>query len=915
MPERPILILPRPGAPLPREKRRMGFREHYRLPTRDELSRKFTSRVESLIESFVTTKPEAISPENILVLETVGRIDDFRSAVSRIPGLNWQGEIDIDDIQSDDSYFERPKIGTDFFKDRVFGFERSDSKIVKDAFTKAAIIDDDGYLNENIEPHHIIDAIPEEYEQHQRDILRALESEKDKNLSGRLYLSLSNRQALAEIKTLFDSWKNNEEPPQLTAPWKNLFSRLHDVRFWDVEDRLRDTGIIDYWEKEVELKKGTSSTIVFEAELSFSDDDIDRTSRQERIEQLINKENGRLINTCQIQEIRFHAIKIELPISGVEKVLKGEYSPLFKNGGILFFRPVPQNCLQEFPKGELSDIVEIEPPKKDPIVALLDGVPFSRHGLLKDFLIIDDPDNLSEEYNYNEYCHGTAMASLICHGEIDSGSPSLNSKVYVRPVLAPSDSRSRVETVPKHVFFEDVIERSVRRMIEGEGEEPPAAPSVKVVNLSIADPVRAFHHYPSPIARLLDWLSYKYDVLFCISSGNYLSDITLGIDDQSFLSLTPDEKTILTVKSINDDKRNRRIYAPSESINSLSVGALHSDNSPESPLGKRIDLQPNKNLFSPVSTVGHGFRSSIKPEIYFPGGRQLYNYIEDGVFSIAVSSQPPGQKVAGVPVNVGEVNRTLYTRGTSNAAALASRSAVFIYDMLEQLFLDSDEELPANGIAPLLKTLLVHSASWGESINLLSSILSFNSHQQKKETARYLGYGIPDIDRVLGCTENRATAIGFGVLGKDHRHEYHFPLPPSLSGTDFWRRLTITLGWNTPINADNRKYRRAALTFEPTKLAEKIGGNRMEADWQQVRNGTVQHEIIEGKRVKAYIEGDSLVVAVQCREDAGPLDIDVHYALAVSLEVKVGTEIPIYDEVRNAIEITIRDRIIDQVRS
>lgn len=119
----------------------------------------------------------------------------------------------------------------------------------------------------------------------------------------------------------------------------------------------------------------------------------------------------------------------------------------------------------------------------------------------------------------------------------------------------------------------------------------------------------------------------------------------------------------------------------------------------------------------------------------------------------------------------------------------------------------------------------------------------------------------------------------------------------------------ITLAWLSPISVVNRKYRKAALTFEATEMAAAIGGKRAEAEWNQVRNGTLQHEIIEGADVVAFQENDCLVIAVQCREDAGPLDVNVPYGLAVSLEVKEEVGIDLYEEIQSLIEVPVREAV------
>jgi hypothetical protein len=285
------------------------------------------------------------------------------------------------------------------------------------------------------------------------------------------------------------------------------------------------------------------------------------------------------------------------------------------------------------------------------------------------------------------------MASLICHGELDNEDIPISRKIYVRPILKPDNFSNGTEQIPNNVFFEDLIERSLRRMFEGEGNEPPAAPTVKIINLSIADPNRLFHRIVGPTAKLLDWLSYKYGVLFCVSSGNIIDEIYLNQTKQPFIEMEDEDKVTSTISAINSAKRNRRLFSPSEAVNVITVGALHDDNSNGPPLKNRIDILPSRALPSPISVTGHGFRSAIKPEIWLPGGRQLYNQLDRGFFTPSDAPSPPGQRVATAPVSPGEINRTIYTRGSSNATALASRSAAFIYDALEELFDSRGEEI------------------------------------------------------------------------------------------------------------------------------------------------------------------------------------------------------------------------------
>lgn len=911
MPDKPLLIMPR-SAPMPRVAPARTIKSHFKLPAREDQGSRIGPQLTTMLDAFVTDAATGTSTENILVLETVGRLENFRTAVAAVPGLKWLGEVDTDDVLADDRFYERPKIGSYFFKEKIPSLDAKNSKKIVTALAARDIIDSDGILQEGVSDESIKSAIPPEYIALAEDVLRTIQEEKKKSMAGRMYLSLSNRQALQGIKTLFDDWERGGRLKHGAGVWSEIFSHLHTVRFWNTKDRVTDTGILDYWREEVECKRGTASTVAFEIEFTYEENDLARQRRQQHVETLVVNEGGEIIAACHIKEIHFHAIKVKLPVANIERVLGEDYSALFQEGSIIFFRPCPQCAVEAFADGGTEDMQTATAPDAPPIIAVLDGLPFSRHMLLDGFVIVDDPDDFANFYQPREMNHGTAMLSLICHGELDEAGIPITHKVYVRPILHPDPTSPlprRPERIPENVFFEDLVERAVRKIFSGDAGEPASAPTVKIINLSVADPDRMFNRFPSPTARLLDWLSYRYKVLFCVSAGNIKNSVQLGIPSEEFATKGDDEKLGIVLSSLYDSRRNRRILAPSESINSLTVGALHDDASRNTPPAEYIDLLPSSRMPSPLSPFGHGFRSSIKPEIVVPGGRQLFAHSGDGEYRIPDIQPQVGQKVAAVPVSAGDRTRAVYTCGTSNATALTVRGGSFIYDAIMEVLETERAEDVDEAIAPLLKALIVHGASWGEAAGIIESAILNGLHwtEVKKGIARCIGYGCPDFSKSIECTTTRATAIGYGIIAKDERHEYRLPLPPSLSGLDCWRRLTITLAWLSPINVDNRKYRKAAMSFEATDTAKEIGGKRAEAQHQQVRNGTVQHEVIEGTDVKTFQEHESLVIPVQCREEAGPLDVRVPYGLAVSLEVKEEVGIPIYDEIRNLIEIPVRE--------
>jgi len=911
MPGRPLLIFPTPAV-AGRAKMKTGFGPaKYHFPSPSRQKDRLTPWFEKMIQSFITDSTEGIEPEYVLVIETTGKIDDFERAIRAISGLEWLAEVDTDEIEADDDFYEIAKIGKRLFYKQIDGITTKQSSDIWTALKDNGFIDKNGHITDK----HLDDFtqfIPESLAEYSENIISVINEKiadtKEKLISGRLFLSMSNQQAIRDVLSEWEKWCDNRDV--LPKKWIEIFKNLKDIRRWDIKDRLRDTNVIKYWKEEFEIKKVTGAKISFEIELWYRKDSTKRNAIQAELEQLIESDNGSVITKCIIDEIRFHAIKAELPPENIERVLSSEYTKLFECDDVMFFRPTGQCVADVYPEGAEAEAFQEGEVSGDPVLAILDGDPFIYHSLLENRLIVEDPDDFGSAYQAKGRKHCTAMASLICHGELDAGESSLPRPIYVRPIMKPDPDdfihNPPREHIPKEHFFEDLILRSVRRIFEGEGEEEPVFHKIKIINLSICDPTRMFFHQLSSCAKLLDWLSEKYQVLFCISAGNNRADIDLEKSKAELSQVTDEEIIKHTMKIVRGDIRNHRLMAPADSVNALSIGAIHADKSNMSNQGHRVNILPTQELPSPITAHGYGFRNSINPEIYLPGGRQLYDYITDNKYRINDIGMAPGQRVAAAPVNPGERNREIYIRGTSNSAALASRGAALIYEALDELRSEAETDIPDKYMAVVIKTLLVHGASWGNSFNILENCLKArdNSRLPRKVAARYLGYGTPDTKRVIECTERRATAIGYGSIKKDEKHEFRFPLPPSLSGLNEMRRLVITLAWLSPVNAENRKYRKANLSFDPP--IKKVGVERVNADGRQVKNGTIQHEVLEGSEVVTYQDGDNLKIDVVCREDAGTLDEFVNYGLAVTLEVAEEVEIPIYEEIKQRIEVQIQ---------
>ncbi|MBU1746196.1 MAG: S8 family peptidase [Chloroflexi bacterium] len=789
--------------------------------------------------------PLGLQPELALVLETIGSIENFINAVRRIKGLEWLGEFELDDIAPQ------------------YGFED--------------------------------------------------EHDPQKLLKGQLFLVMTNQRAFQELQSLFNRWQQDPDTkfPYGLAPWKHAFAHLYAIRPWDAQDRIRETGILEDWQFRVEHEQ---EMVPFETELWFRGDQARRQQAESHLRSIIEALGGEVIQQCAISEIAYHGILGRIPLDQVSQVLAQDDVRLLQCEDIMHLRPVGQ-CAIHIPE-DLTDTVSLaedrqsELPEGAPIVALFDGLPLTGHRLLNGRLIVDDPDGFEDNYQARERVHGTAMASLICHGDLDGGGePSLR-PVYVRPIMQPRpgfDGRF-LEAIPEGILPIDLVHRAVRRLYEYEGTEPPVAPSVRVINLSVCDRSRPFDLGMSSWARLLDWLSWKYNVLFVVSAGNHLHDIELSAPRADFSNLDAEDREKAVVEAIAADTRHRRLLAPAETLNGLTVASTHADASSPALSSTLIDPYAHTGLPSTISAHGPGYRRAIKPDIYLPGGRQfliekLGNTHPHAILQVAPFNRPPGQRVA-TPGAPGELNRTWHTRGTSNAAALASRWAMSLFDTIERLRVQSEASLPTDYDVVLLKTLLVHGADWAEAGALYESILrnTQNSRIFTDYVGRFLGYGSADVAKVLACTDQRVTVLGAGQLTNDESQEYRFPLPPSLSAVTNRRRLAITLAWLTPVNSTNQKYRIAQLWFDPKN---NLAPNRKCADFRAAQRGTVQHEVLVGDQAVDFQDGDAIVIKVNCRADAGDIPGPIQYGLAVTLEVAEGVDIPVYQEVRDRLRVRV----------
>lgn len=855
--ERPLLILPNPGAPVPRLRRR-GFPGNLHIPSRERQRERLTPQFRRLQETFekrlarLQTESTGIVPEEVVVLQTVGSVEGFINAVRRIEGMEWLAEIDEESIPPDDDFFAKSRDGK-----------------------KAS----------------------------------------SKDLNGRLFMLIANHEALKQMFSLWEQWQSQQKLSHGLGRWKNLFSQLRNVRPWGLQDRLVETGVLQDWEEQISLHQ---DSVTCEIELWYRTDRQDRHRTQERVVTLIQQEGGQVITDSVVEEIRYHAIIASLPGKSVEVLVDKKQRndiELVHCEHIQFFRATGQASVS-LPDDDYMVSMEQMPydrPHGEPLVALFDGLPLALHRCLNERIIVDDPDSYEQNYPASMRRHGTAMASLIIHGDLKENNTPLTTPIYVRPILQPIDlSQYRNESVPKDILIVDLVFRAVRRLFEQEGHELGVAPSVSVINFSIGILDRPFDYTMSPLARLIDWLAWRYKLLFIISAGNRSAPIKLPMARTEFDSMSDEDIQCEIIRSVGANAHERRLLSPAEALNALTIAATHDDASTWLPLA-HSDLRnpyPKVGLPSPINAQGMGYRRAIKPDILAAGGRILVqrNYTKSNpvLLDIDNSRHAPGQCVASPGATPGILESTCFSRGTSNATAIISRTAVLLHDILKDLRREIGGHV-INKISPAvwLKALVAHGADWGDSFSILKAAL-YNSNTSAKFSeylTRMLGYGSVEIDTVRECKSYRVTAIGGGNLRDGESHIHNFPLPCSISGKRAFRRIVITLAWLSPVNPQHQSWRRAHLWFFlSSDQLDRIGVNRKQAGTRAAQRGTLQHEIFEGRAARTFSPDTSIETQVSCRADAGSLEAEVPYALVITMEVAEELGVDIYGEIRTAVQ-------------
>jgi hypothetical protein len=158
----------------------------------------------------------------------------------------------------------------------------------------------------------------------------------EQQVSGRIYLAMPDVQALRELLSLWERYKQNKNMPKGRSGWRDLFSRLVDVRAWGPQDRIAP-GAVEAWESD--LARAPDEPVRLEIELWFHASAEQRILAFERLNAEIAAAGGQVIQRSTIPEIHYDAALIDLPGVFVRGLIDNPAVSLARADDIMFLRP------------------------------------------------------------------------------------------------------------------------------------------------------------------------------------------------------------------------------------------------------------------------------------------------------------------------------------------------------------------------------------------------------------------------------------------------------------------------------------------------------------------------------------------------------------------------------------------------
>lgn len=532
----------------------------------------------------------------------------------------------------------------------------------------------------------------------------------------------------------------------------------------------------------------------------------------------------------------------------------------------------------------ITDIGEVTPPDDDaPFIAIIDSGVNDGHPILQGVVIERGASPTTLGVN-DEYGHGSRVSGIAAYGR-------------VRACLERREFQAQTRLLSGKIVNDDGRFED-RRLVPSQIDELVRAlhgRGCRIFNVSLGDRQSIYAGGKVGLwTATIDLLARELDVLFIVSCGNY-EHMPPNENREDHLLGYP--RYLLEGAS--------RILEPAPAANALTVGAIaHSAAVREQRTGD-VALRPiaAAGQPSPFTRSGPGIGGAIKPELCDDGGNLTFDGMTQGVLR-----QP---EVEVLTSHHRYLERLFTTaKGTSYAVPLVAHKAALVLDTFPR------------ASANLIRAFLANSAAIPQqTINLCAPL-------DDDAVSRLCGYGIPNPILATTSDTNRVVLYADGVIEMDRFYVYEVPIPEVFATTKGNRRIRVTLAFDAPTRHTRASYLGVGMSFRLIRgksLEEVIEhfrkrnveteGPRPEmppannCDFDlgaQVRErGTLQSATFWMRRNPVPEYGETYYLVVRCERQWHPNEFD-RQRFAVVVELQHDVDIPLYERVRERVEVRVR---------
>lgn len=340
--------------------------------------------------------------------------------------------------------------------------------------------------------------------------------------------------------------------------------------------------------------------------------------------------------------------------------------------------------------------------------------------------------------------HGTGVAGVALYGDI--------ARCVTSKRFEPAASLINARLLDDNIALDPDRMPYVRQIVDDAGSV------CRIFNLSLG--LEPAGEALSSYAADLDALARERDALFVVSAGN--EPPWNKYPDPSLLPAHPEYLL----------EAGRSVRQPAEALNVLTVGSITTANDPHPPHAA-IRGAAGKRMSSPFTRAG-ALRNVIKPDLVEEGGDVG---VDTKLNRWALSN--PGLRIATTGPEFTSGMVFTYTDGTSIAAPKVTHLAARILGVMP--------EASAN----LVRALLVGSASFPEGVHTYTHARAM----------KLCGFGVPNLDRALYCTDARVTAYFTGEIEIDAVLLFDIYVPSELTESKGKKRITVTVAYDPPVSA------------------------------------------------------------------------------------------------------------------